>query len=486
MTIDYSQMNIDGGGSFNVPRPSSAALDKLIKNQTADELRIQKTKPGSPEFKKIEDRINERQALIDETESKLVTKLPALPKETTAGDTVFFNNQNYSVADLIKRIEDSIGSRSSDPSPDGPGYALSILQNTRPELAAKYESVSDPRGTGVEGFGIKIYKAGTVPKSEFTTSTDGGGAIVPGKGTTVGKTVEQIEKDLLKTEAAQTASAQLKVFLKSLFFDQEDAFIDEIVKSAYPDFISGLDSDTIILKMQDYTNPNSVFSRRFSGNVDLVKKGIEPLNAETYLAQERAYREALVTRGLGELANRSTFGQLVGNQVSPFELEDRVTKVFDIYDSADTGLKSELQTTLKLDPLSTRTSVAKALLLGDKGATELQRQIRTAEVGTEARSRGLDVSAASELAGMGVTREQARAGFEQIALTQPRLTQLSEMYTSTTPDASGLQRELEREQFQGMQSQRRRRLAEQEQSAFMGQSGTAGSTSLGRRRTGSY
>jgi hypothetical protein len=484
MTIDYSQMNIDGGGSFNVPTPSSAALDKLIKNQTADELRIQKTKPGSPEFKKIEDRINERQALIDEAESKLVTKLPGFPKETTTGDTLVFGGQNYSVADLIKSIESNIGSKNFDYSVNSPGYALGILQATRPDLAAKYvsRSIPGPGGKGVPGYGVIIYKAGEEPPEE----QDAGSKIIPGAAVTVGQSLAEIQKDLKKTETANTASAQLKVFLKSLFFDQEDAFIDEIVKSAYPDFISGLDSDTIILKMQDYTNPNSVFSRRFSGNVDLVKKGIEPLNAETYLAQERAYREALVTRGLGELANRSTFGQLVGNQVSPFELEDRVTKVFDIYDSADTGLKSELQTTLKLDPLSTRTSVAKALLLGDKGATELQRQIRTAEVGTEARSRGLDVSAASELAGMGVTREQARAGFEQIALTQPRLTQLSEMYTSTTPDASGLQRELEREQFQGMQSQRRRRLAEQEQSAFMGQSGTAGSTSLGRRRTGSY
>jgi hypothetical protein len=37
-----------------------------------------------------------------------------------------------------------------------------------------------------------------------------------------------------------------------------------------------------------------------------------------------------------------------------------------------------------------------------------------------------------------------------------------------------------------MQSQRRKRLAEQEQASFMGQSGTAGAQSLGRRRTGSY
>jgi hypothetical protein len=44
------------------------------------------------------------------------------------------------------------------------------------------------------------------------------------------------------------------------------------------------------------------------------------------------------------------------------------------------------------------------------------------------------------------------------------------------------QTELEREQFGGLASERRRRLAEQEQTAFMGQSGTAAGVSLGRRR----
>jgi hypothetical protein len=283
----------------------------------------------------------------------------------------------------------------------------------------------------------------------------------------------------------QTARQSLEALLRQFFFDQDASFITDALKAAEPDIISGLPTDTIILKMQDYRNPNSLFSKRFAGNVKLQEKGIEPLSPAEYLQQEARYRDVLSTRGLGELATRNTFADLISGQVSPFELEDRVVKVFDIYDNADAALKSELQGTLRLDPLSTRTSVAKALLLGDKGATELQRQVRTAEVGTEARTRGLDVTSAEELARMGVTREQARAGFEQISLTQPRLGQLSEMYTRETPDATGLQRELEAEQFQGMQSQRRRRLVEQEQASFMGSSGTAGAQSLTRRRAGS-
>jgi hypothetical protein len=290
---------------------------------------------------------------------------------------------------------------------------------------------------------------------------------------------------LTTAENRQTARATLEVFLRQFFFGTDAGFVNDALAAAEGDIKSGLPTDVILLKLQNYDDPKSLFSRRFAGNVSLRKEGIEPLSPAEYLEQERRYREALSTRGLGELVSRGTFADLIGNQVSPFELEDRITKVFDIYDGADAALKTELQTTLNLDPLSARTSVAKALLLGEKGATELQRQVRTAEVSTEARARGLEVGRAGDLAAMGITREQARAGFEEISLTQPRLTQLSEMYTGITPDASGVQQELEREQFQGMQSQRRKRLAEQEQASFMGQSGTAGSQSLGRRRAGS-
>jgi hypothetical protein len=338
-----------------------------------------------------------------------------------------------------------------------------------------------------------ITKPTTTPTTTPTTITPT--TTTP---TTVTPTVTETDTDalylqFLKDQAAlgraenqQTARATLEVFLRQFFFGSDAGFVNDALAAAEGDIKSGLPTDVILLKLQNYDDPKSLFSRRFAGNVSLRKEGIEPLSPAEYLEQERRYREAMSTRGLGELATRGTFADLIGNQVSPFELEDRITKVFDIYDGADAALKTELQTTLNLDPLSARTSVAKALLLGEKGATELQRQVRTAEVGTEARARGLEVGRAGDLAAMGVTREQARAGFEQISLTQPRLTQLSEIYDKTTPDASGVQQELEREQFQGMQSQRRKRLAEQEQASFMGQSGTAGAQSLSRRRTGSY
>jgi hypothetical protein len=289
----------------------------------------------------------------------------------------------------------------------------------------------------------------------------------------------------VKAARIGSATEQLRVFLKQLFLDTEDAFVEDAIRAARPDFELGLDPEVILKKMEDYDNPNSLFAKRFAGNVALRKQGIEPLSPEVYLQQERTYREYLDAVGLGDIGTRNTFAELVGKRIAPTELARRITNVFDVWDSADTPYKNELELTLGLTGESARNEVAKVLLLGKDAAAELQKKVATAGVATEARVRGLDVGSAQQLGAMGITREQARTGFEQIALTAPRMGTLSEIYDKKSVDTLQTQQELEREQFQGMQSQRRRRLAEQETAAFMGQSGTAGAQSLGRRRAGS-
>jgi hypothetical protein len=266
------------------------------------------------------------------------------------------------------------------------------------------------------------------------------------------------------------ASASDAGFLKDL-----ESLIDDYIKQDY-------DADTISVLLPQ-TKP---YQERFKGNIARATAGLSQLSPAEYIRAEEQYNEVLKRFNLGSLSSRDTFASLISGQVSATELTDRVVNVYDRIRNADPALKAELDRVRELSAGQlSEADFAKALLTGDTGANELKRKISTAEISAEARTRGLETTRAQQLEQLGVTREQARAGFEQIGLTQPRLTQLEEIYTKTTPDASGLQEELEREQFQGMQSQRRRRLSEQEQTAFMGQSGTAGSQSLGRRRAGS-
>jgi hypothetical protein len=266
------------------------------------------------------------------------------------------------------------------------------------------------------------------------------------------------------------ASASDAGFLKDL-----ESLIDDYIKQDY-------DADTISVLLPQ-TKP---YQERFKGNIARATAGLSQLSPAEYIRAEEQYNEVLKRFNLGSLSSRDTFASLISGQVSAAELTDRVVNVYDRIRNADPALKAELDRVRELSAGQlSEADFAKALLTGDTGANELKRKISTAEISAEARTRGLETTRAQQLEQLGVTREQARAGFEQIGLTQPRLTQLSEIYDKTTPDASGVQEELEREQFQGMQSQRRRRLSEQEQTAFMGQSGTAGSQSLGRRRAGS-
>jgi hypothetical protein len=266
------------------------------------------------------------------------------------------------------------------------------------------------------------------------------------------------------------ASASDAGFLKDL-----ESLIDDYIKQDY-------DADTISVLLPQ-TKP---YQERFKGNIARATAGLSQLSPAEYIRAEEQYNEVLKRFNLGSLSSRDTFASLISGQVSATELTDRVVNVYDRIRNADPALKAELDRVRELSAGQlSEADFAKALLTGDTGANELKRKISTAEISAEARTRGLETTRAQQLEQLGVTREQARAGFEQIGLTQPRLTQLSEIYDKTTPDASGVQEELEREQFQGMQSQRRRRLSEQEQTAFMGQSGTAGSQSLGRRRAGS-
>jgi hypothetical protein len=280
--------------------------------------------------------------------------------------------------------------------------------------------------------------------------------------------------------------------LREYFSRPEDSpFLADLEKIIDQYVVEEYDADTIRVLLPQ-TEP---FKKRFAGNEARIKAGLGALSPADYLQAENQYNEILKRFNLGDLAKRDTFSTLIGGQVSAAELTDRVVNVYDRIRNADPALRDELDRVEGLGGNITDADFAKALLTGAEGANELKRKISTAEITAEARTRKLGVTSAEQLQQRGITREQAAAGFEQIRLTQPTMEKLSDIYrrdlTPTTPEGRAertqeFQTELEREQFGGLASERRRRLAEQEQTAFMGQSGTAAGVSLGRRRRGQF
>jgi hypothetical protein len=197
----------------------------------------------------------------------------------------------------------------------------------------------------------------------------------------------------------------------------------------------------------------------------------QPLTPAQYIKAEQEYQEILNRYGLPDLASQETFSELVGGDVSAIELKDRVENVYDKIRNADSVLKEQLATYF---PTLTESDFAKSLLTGkspEEMASSLKRRVSQAEISSEAARAGLGgltVGRAAELEQMGLTRTIARAGYSRIAEQQTALQKLGSIYQQ---DVTGIQTELEAEQFQGLASQRRKRLEQTEQAAFAGRSG---------------
>lgn len=228
---------------------------------------------------------------------------------------------------------------------------------------------------------------------------------------------------------------------------------------------------------QDYTyaeveinlRNQQIYKDRFAGNEALKAQGLAPLDEATYLANERQYTELLRSYGLSNLASRDNFAKLIGGSVSPVELQDRVVNVYDRIKNADEALSNELQSMRQMFNV-TDSDLAGALLMGSDGTQLLKRKIDEAGISAEATVRGLkSTMGAEELNKLGVTRQQAAQGFEAVKQATGTLEKLSGIYGT---DNTNLQNELEKEQFTGLMSKRRKQLVSKELGTFSGKSGT--------------
>jgi hypothetical protein len=367
----------------------------------------------------------------------------------------------------------------------------SIIGDPRYENQTEFTS---PLVTSNTTIGDPRYENPVVSPKVVTPTTSNPPVIVPTVRPTVTPTstvtsgVGVSTSDTDKRNAREFLLGTLRQYFSSEmdkgFITDLEKIIDDYVRQDY-------DVETISVLLPQ-TEP---YKKRFAGNEKLISSGMAPLSPAEYLQAESQYNEILRRFNLTDLSTRDTFNTLIGGQVSAAELTDRVVNVYDRIRNADPELRKELDRVESLGGNITDADFAKALLTGPEGANELKRKIATAEISSEARTRGLSTTSAQELQQRGITRQQASAGFEQIRLTQPTMEKLSDIYRRDTAPGTEEERvartqefqtELEREQFGGLASERRRRLAEQEQTSFMGQSGTASGISLGRRRRGQF
>jgi hypothetical protein len=261
-----------------------------------------------------------------------------------------------------------------------------------------------------------------------------------------------------------------------------DAVIDMVANKGYT-------PQAVRLSIRDTEEYKTRFSgleqykARFNKEIEAGRKAAAP-TPEQYIQYELQYQEILNRYGMMDLANRALYADLIGKDVSPYEVNDRVTKAIDKINNADDVLKQQLKTYF---PTFGTTDFAKALLTGSNPedmAGQLERRFKRAEISSEMSRFGFKPkeTLAQELETLGVTREEARTGFGKLSEQLQPTEKLAQIYEGTS---AGIEEELTAEQFKGLQSQRRKRLLAQEKGAFSGASGLS-TTSLQTGTAGSF
>lgn len=243
------------------------------------------------------------------------------------------------------------------------------------------------------------------------------------------------------------------------------------------------------------------YRTRFAGNEGRKTLGLPTYTPSQYLAAEQTYRDLFNQYNLGELANQNTYTALIGGAVSIDEAKARVDNVFSKIDNAPNELKAQLNNYLGSygvgDATKQRSQIALALMQGPEGINQLETNLRKAYIRTGAATSKVDVAEENisqlekQLTTSGYSTEQigniAKEAYSTLAETLPTTQKLAEI---AKQDTTGLQEELTQEAFGKttgalMPSQRRKKLQEQEQARFTGQSGVS-QVSLGRSQAGSF
>ena len=247
--------------------------------------------------------------------------------------------------------------------------------------------------------------------------------------------------------------------------------------------------EALNLSLQDARNKPELepFTKRFAGVFALQDRRAagEALDVPTiaeFFKSQVTLGDRLREVGLGDLATNEILGEVLGTGKSVAAALGLVNDVFMAIDNAPKALKEDLAV---VAPGIDRTSIAKALLLGKRGAEELEKKISQVKVFSAAKSQGIKISdeIAADYAARGIDYNTSLEGFGTVAMGAAPLQKLTEFSTQAKSTAEAAQQTLMKSIFEkDVKAQEQIRLeAEKEAARFGGASGTMGSRSLASR-----
>lgn len=204
-----------------------------------------------------------------------------------------------------------------------------------------------------------------------------------------------------------------------------------------------VDNPTVLLSsVRDTTE----YKTRFKGNEKRRAAGLPELSPADYVGLENSFRDTLRANSLpkGFYDTQDDFANFIGQDISPNELNARVSQGYNAVMQAEPGTKAELK---QLYGLSDGDIAAFFIDPTRFNQSDAIKKAQAAQVASEARRQagiGLTAGTAEALATEGVTRQQAQQGFAEIGASQ-------EVYGLTTAEqASGQQAITQEQQISGV------------------------------------
>jgi hypothetical protein len=243
---------------------------------------------------------------------------------------------------------------------------------------------------------------------------------------------------------------------------------------------------------------SSQYQTRFAANPKRIAAGLKPLDEATYLALEDKYQTVMRNYGLpesyyskGAFGVQQGFENLIASDVSNTELEDRIMTAQSRVINANPEVTAALK---QFYPDITNGDILAYSLNPKNAIKDIQRKVTAAEIGgaamTPKDAAGKSIlttseARARELAGYGVDKEAATAGYSTIGAGLQRGSELASIYGQSPYTQATAESEVFKLSGQTEARKQRQKVTGLEKATFGGQSGLT-SGALARDRAGGY
>lgn len=321
-------------------------------------------------------------------------------------------------------------------------------------------------------------------KAKLAANTKTGVPVAtPNTGTAVLKSSAQ-----LAAEANLAAGRADRQSAYDLLYSQFKQYgLESLVEPLKGLITSGASPAEFTIKLRE----SDPYKKRFSANAQRVAKGLKSLSEAEYIQLEDQYQDVMRRYGLpdtyyarGEMGIQEGFNKFLEGDVSPVELEDRIStaqkRVLNANPEVTAAIKQFYPDISNADIL--------AYTLDPKNAIEnIKRKVTTAEIGGAALQSGLQtgLTRAEELRAAGITKESAQQGYGTIAGGLQRGSQLASIYGEDPYNQAVAETEVFGLAGAQEAAKQRKKITGLEKATFGGQTG-ASSTALVRDRAGAY